>query len=63
MKFTLRGLKIGNLIITTKNQLENTPIELNEKDIIKIFQELKKEFAFGEKEGTNGSTSEDKTAQ
>ena len=44
MKFILRGLKIGNLIITTKNQLENTPIELNEKDLLKIFQELKKEF-------------------
>ncbi len=43
MRFRLKGIQIGNLVITTRKQLENMPIQLDINDLRRIVKRLKED--------------------
>ena len=48
VKISLKGLRIKNIIITTIKNVENAPIEIDVKELLRLIEELKEKIAVSE---------------
>jgi len=49
VKISLKGLRIKNIIITTIKNVENAPIEIDVKELLRLIEELKEKIAVSDK--------------
>ena len=49
VKISLKGLRIKNIIITTIKNVENAPIEIDVKELLRLIEELKEKIVVSDK--------------